>query len=283
VVSLALTWLIVALDISALLMISLSYFPPTSPYLKDLANSPQFLSSVSKYIGNLDPIIRRIGMAVAEYVAKLSNRKLDFGDWDGDTQGRMWIRDIRALLDEADGFVKDAAPDSDDEDEDDDALHTTVDPLISTPASEPQRPPKTRQTPVYDSDDSLSGYASSSSSSRAPSPTSEELDEIEKDPTLRSGGGLNKKKVIRPVYLADLAELLRPTKAGEQDEYEKLDVGLQHAEELIRRKRDYGTELGGHLCTLSDPLFPYLFLIFVSSSYRGKRSQSYDYFSWTAG
>ena len=225
-------------------MITLSYFPSTSSYLKEIANSPKFLSSVSKYIGNLDPTIRRIGMAVAEYVAELSNRKLDFGDWDGDTQGRAWIRDIRTLLKHPDGYAEDPAPDSDDEDENHSVSRTTVDYLALSLPSESRRPPKERQTQVHDSDDSLSAYASSSSSSRVPSPTPEELEEIEKDPTLRSGGGLNKKKVTRPVYLADLGELLRPTKAGEQDEYEKLDMGLQHAEELIRRKKDYGTELG---------------------------------------
>lgn len=243
--------LFLTLDISALLVISLSYFPSTSSYLKDLANSPQFLSSVSKYIGNLDPTIRRIGMAVAEYVAKLSKRKLDFGDWDGDTQGRPWIRDIRALLDQPDGSVEDLMPDSDDENENDSPLRTTDDYLASSSPSESQRPPKARQIRVYDSDDSLSAYASSSSSSRAPSPTPEELEEIEKDPTLRSGGGLNKNKVTRPVYLADLGELLRPTKAGEQDEYEKLEMGLEHAEDLIRRKKDYGTELGAHFSALA--------------------------------
>ena len=109
------------------------------------------------------------------------------------------------------------------------------------------RAPKTRIETIpdgYDSDDSLTGYASEPSSSRSPSPTPSELDEIEKDPTLR----VTQSKVARPVYLAQLGELIRPTGGvqanGDEDEPKKIEVALDVAEELIRRKKDYGTELG---------------------------------------
>ncbi|OBZ75699.1 DNA replication checkpoint protein tel2 [Grifola frondosa] len=116
---------------------------------------------------------------------------------------------------------------------------------LSVRVEPPQQPKKpTVHEPVsgYDSDDSLTGYASPSSS-RSASPTPSELEEIERDPTLRVGI----KKVPRPVYLAQLGEMVRSTsglKGGDEDmEARKIEVALEVAEELIRRKSGYGTEL----------------------------------------
>jgi telomere length regulation protein len=96
-----------------------------------------------------------------------------------------------------------------------------------------------------DSDDeSLQGYASEENSDRAPSPTPSELEEIEKDPTLNVGV----KKIPKPVYLAQLGELVRSTSAGlksaENDEPDKIEMALNCGEDLIRRKRNFGMELG---------------------------------------
>jgi telomere length regulation protein len=95
----------------------------------------------------------------------------------------------------------------------------------------------------HDSDDSLTGYASPPSS-RTPSPTPSELAEIERDPTLRVG----RAKISRPVYLAQLGEMIRGTSGlktdQENQEAEKIEIALDVAEELIRRRRGYGTELG---------------------------------------
>jgi telomere length regulation protein len=57
-----------------------------------------------------------------------------------------------------------------------------------------------------------------------------------------------REKVQRPVYLMQLLELLRA-----RTEPEKLEVALRWGEELIRRKRDYGTELGKHNWEKSRP------------------------------
>ncbi|OXG77861.1 telomere length regulation protein [Cryptococcus neoformans var. grubii Br795] len=87
-------------------------------------------------------------------------------------------------------------------------------------------------------DDPLSGYASSSpSSSRAPSPTPEYLDEIAADPSLGLDEA-NKKKVKRPVYIPQLVALLK-----ERDKPESVEMGLNWGEGLVRAKREFGTEL----------------------------------------
>ena len=90
----------------------------------------------------------------------------------------------------------------------------------------------------------MTGYASEPASSRSASPTPSELEEIEKDPTLRVG----KITIHRPVYLAQLGEMIRPVGGvrpeDDQQEPRRIEVALDVAEDLIRRKRAYGTELG---------------------------------------
>lgn len=198
--------------------------------------------------------MRLMGMAVAEEVAKLSGRKLEFGNWDGDDDGRPWIRSLRALIKERDADVYDGPDDEEITSKNEDPQapmnegpSSSVPTLMPSPNVRtvgPGRPTAVSTREPDSDDDSLVGYGSEPSSSRAPSPTPSELDEIEKDPTLRSGGGLKKKKIVRPVYLVSLGELLRPSKAEGEEEVEKTEMALTHGEELIRRKRDYGTELG---------------------------------------
>ena len=41
--------------------------------------------------------MRRCGMLVAEEVAKATGKKLAFGDWEGEKDGKPWCRQIREL------------------------------------------------------------------------------------------------------------------------------------------------------------------------------------------
>ncbi len=227
-----------SLDITCILFLCLSYLPRSSNYLEDLATSPPFLSSISKYIGHLDPVIRRLGMALAEYLADVSGRKLQFGDWDGDKDGRDWIRHLRLLVQSPDVLT------SHSDDKVDAVAQFHAPPLGESPPTVPKVTSSVVFNAIDSDDESVVGYDSSPSSSRPPSPTSSDLEEVEKDPTLRVGGGLNKQKIVRPIYLASLGELLRPSKVQEEDQFQKLQMALTYGEELIRRKKDYGTELG---------------------------------------
>ncbi|KAI8998869.1 telomere length regulation protein-domain-containing protein [Trametes punicea] len=199
---------------------------------------PPFVQSISTYISHLDPSVRRCGMLVAEEVARAAGKSLNFGEWDGDDQGRAWCRQLRELTQACDVDV----------DEQPEELETIpapeLQPVVEDSAPQPAKAKATMVvlTAEHDSDDSLTGYASPASS-RSPSPTPSELEEIEHDPTLRVGV----KKVPRPVYLAQLGELIRPTSGlqggDEQVTATKIEVALDVAEELIRRKSGYGTEL----------------------------------------
>ncbi|KAL0947125.1 hypothetical protein HGRIS_013257 [Hohenbuehelia grisea] len=224
--------------LTSLLLVTVSYFPPSSPQLQTLSFSPTFISAIGSYVGHLDQAIRRCGMLAAEVVAQRAGRTLDFGDWEGNDPGKAWARQVRTLLSARDV---------------DAALDVLGEPLSQPAQAEANTEPGI-QTSVaqkivvlptndgYDSDDSLTGYASQGSS-RSTSPTPEELAEIEKDPSLNVGI----KKVRKPVYLAQLGVLVRNTggkKAkDEPDEVDKMEMALGCAEELIRKKRDFGTEL----------------------------------------
>lgn len=240
-------------DVTCLLLVAVSYFTPSSPQLQSLALSPVFISGVGTYISHLDGSVRRCGMLAAEIVAQRTGKKLDFGDWDGEGGGKEWSRELRQLILERDVDVhlsshaetseQDPEPEPEEVEEIfTDATRQSRSAYIAASSSS-SKPILSNTTPGYDSDDSLTGYASPTSS-RSASPTPSELDEIEKDPTL----GVGPKKIPRPVYLAQLGDMIRGTAGAKttdtNEEVSKLEMALNCAEELIRRKKDYGTELG---------------------------------------
>lgn len=209
--------------------------------IQALAFSSPFITSIGTYIGHLDASVRRCGMFVAEVIAQCTSKKLDFGEWDGTGAGRPWARQLRVLLPQRDIDAQEATSD--------------IVRLESASPREPSTPPlideasptATHRTAAihistadYDSDDSLTGYASPTSS-RAPSPTPSELAAFEKDPLLRVGA----KKVLKPVYLADVGAMLRSSaKPDDPQEADRIEVALTCAEELIRKKKNFGLELG---------------------------------------
>ena len=182
-------------------------------------------------------------MLAAEVIAELCNKKLSFDDWDGNDFGKPWCRDLRQLLKARD---VDANVNTLDSGEASVIVEEVSTPLASKLASVDGNGQRTTFVPNsggYDSDDSVTGYASPSSS-RSNSPSPLELAEIEKDPTLNVGI----KKISCPVYLAQLSDLFRGTgpnaNANDPHEADKIEMALNTAEELIRKKRGYGTELG---------------------------------------
>jgi telomere length regulation protein len=194
-------------------------------------------------------------MLVAEIVAHRAGKKLNFSDWDGDDTSKPWARELRLLI-----AARDIDADIDIEDK---AEDEKLAPLSSLASAEmftdgtrqhsdrvkvmPTMPVVLKTSAGYDSDDSLTGYASPSSS-RSASPTPSELEEIERDPTLRVGV----KKIPRPVYLAQLGELVRSTSGLSGDDSEqdanKIEMALNCGDELIRKKQGYGVELGMSQC-----------------------------------
>jgi telomere length regulation protein len=220
-------------DITELLLLVISQFVGDCKLLQTLSVTPSFVSAVSLYISHTDPSIRICGMLVAEEVAQRSGRKLDFKIWDGDGDGKDWARRIRRLLNKRDV--------------DSDIQLPPIEKKVQPDRSPGTSAPKASSRAVHvsnateDSDDSLEGYAeSSASSSRPPSPTMSELEEQERDATLRNPG---KKRIHNPVYLVDLGRLLKFGKEG-PEQAESIEVALRCAAGLVRRKEGYGNELG---------------------------------------
>lgn len=224
---------------TSILIIAISYLPPSSQSITSVSLSPLFISGIGIYIAHLDPFVRRCGMLAAEVVAQRAGKKLDFGDWDGEDSGKLWARELRLLLErrDRDVDVEDVTPK--------DNVESSGVEEGSAPSEGFERARTTFREPQngYDSDDSLTGYASTSTS-RSASPTPSELNAIEKDPSLNVGA----KKVSRPMYLAQLGDLLRstggPKSSNEPHDADKIEMAINYAEELIRKKRGYGTELG---------------------------------------
>ncbi|KAG8943983.1 telomere binding protein [Tulasnella sp. 424] len=233
--------------VTALLLFTCSLLPPTSPALKALLANQKFMSAIGLYIGHTDPSIRHCGMLAAEYIAQRLGQKLKFEGWDEPGQGREWCRQLRKILE--DGFVA-----SRDFDEEEDA---EADVSTPNPQPAPPTPPATdkplpvEQPTLYDSDDSLTGYAQDSpASSRSASPTPSELEEIEKEPGLAIG----RRKIAKPVYLVQLAQMLVSGKGEGQDEKsepDRVEMALNEGAGLIRRKRGFGLELDENAVNLS--------------------------------
>ena len=184
-------------------------------------------------------------MLVAEEVATLAGKKLDFGDWEGADPDRTWARSLRILIKGRDIDAEDIQPSVEKQQESrkwDEVSSMKVN--SSDPATSRHAIHVGNAAEPDSDDDSIRGYASEVDSDRAPSPTPSELEEIEKDSTLNVGI----KKIPKPVYLAQLGELVRSTNVGlksaENDEPDKIEMALNCGEELIRRKRNFGMELG---------------------------------------
>ncbi|PBK77934.1 hypothetical protein ARMSODRAFT_14329 [Armillaria solidipes] len=232
---------------SALLVLTVSYLKRNSPEVSSLAQGGNFISGVSLYIGHMDASIRRCGMLAAEVVADAAGKKLNFEDWEGSGDGKPWARALRDLLCERDVDSNIAVL------EEEPLPTKTTEKSVGTTSVHEESP---GQSPVaqsnlgYDSDDSLTGYASPASS-RSASPTPSELDDIEKDPTLN----VTKKKISRPVYLVQLGELLRSSGGVQQSdaalEADRIDMALTCSEDLIRRKQFFGTELEENAANLT--------------------------------
>jgi telomere length regulation protein len=189
---------------------------------------------------------------------------LAFSDWEGDGDGREWARKMRELIKhvESDSIIVENLI-LDNENTVQENEENPQERQFQKSSEEETTIQKIRSITIQggdDSDDSLEGYESeTSSSSTSPSgviagrmgagdePKSSKLsdfrptvEEINADPTLLMPA---KDRIRKPVYLLDLGKLFKVTKEG-SEQYESILMGLETAVELIRRKAGWGLELG---------------------------------------
>lgn len=224
-----------------LLLVTVSYLSSTSEKIQDLILSPSLITAIGYYISHMDESIRLCGMLVAEILSSLAGKVLTFDVWNGEDEARLWALRVRKLIEVHDANATRTsvqgtdASDFEEEISQSDPrihdIHLANDPIMHIDDG-------------FDSDDSVNGYAPSVSSR---SPTSTELAEIEKEPVL----SLGIKKILRPLYLSQLGAFLRSqTDGGQNGQYsaaDNVEMALDSAEDLIRSKKFFGSELGAWL------------------------------------
>ena len=253
-----------------MLLLGVCAIPKQSLYAVTLSRSQSFLHAVQGHLSTTRLAIRYLGMLAAEVLSQRSLdpaegvKPLDFGTdlWAGDSDGKSFCRRLRALLESnfAAGVSLPPTPPISKPDVSMSASTTVSAPALrsisrSVPLSkreekseakvEPSSKPKpakiqvigtTLESGMEEDDDDLIPYA-------MPDADSGDSDVDLNDLATFTPG---KKKARPPVYLADLATYLRAN-----EDAEKVELGLQHAVALIRKKANWGTELRKS-CTYSN-------------------------------
>lgn len=259
-------------DLTLALLLCVAHMPEQSRSLATFSSSEAFLSGVQAHLSTTRMDVRFQGMLVAEMVSQRSlgscgdaTKPLDFGAevWRGTQPGLDVCRQLRALA--AGPTDLERVP-----------LATAQPPVLSSPKEDteksttsmrsaswlgsaknprsvpstpdktttphpPPPPAKSNKNKITvlqsqtlqddsddDDDDDLAPYA-------MPEETAEELSENED----LSAYTPAKNKPKPPVYMADLTGYLK-----DAENADKIEMGLQHAASLIRKRAHWGTELG---------------------------------------
>src|ERR1700749_2668430 len=90
--------------------------------------APLFIGAITTYIGHLDPSIRRCGMLVAEDIAALLEKKLNFGGWDGTGEGQDWAAELQKLVNvrDVDVDLHSAPPEAEEPSQPEETTHTVA-------------------------------------------------------------------------------------------------------------------------------------------------------------
>lgn len=236
-------------------------FPRRAEVARALSEREEFFTAVAEGLKSLRGGIRHLGMLVAELVTGWATGQqegggVDFGKetWEGAGEGREVAREVRTVVSKwqswegGDGWKAGLREWADEVDSSLVKLvprpAPPVNPARKAETSKKEAPPAKKpmiqvigdDEPLSsDDDDELRPFASGPPVQNDPlAPTLEELE------TGEIGLHAIRKKPPRdPVYVQEVSEYLRDT-----DNVERLRVGLEKAEEVIRRKAGWGTELG---------------------------------------
>lgn len=227
--------------------------------LVEMSRTSAFLTAITSHLSTMREIVRLQGMLVAEEVSKKSLsangpiKSLDFGDiWEADGPSYVKIRQLKDWLDASKGDSKVTDWDLPKEEE-------GIVEEVETPEQQKAAPPtlpgvssrsdrstqsdqKTKGSGLIQVIDETSEFEDYDEVDEPdlqpyklpPKPAADDLKDIED----LSAYTPEKKKAKAPVYIPDLCAYLK------SDDANKLDVGLKEAASLIRRKAQWGTELG---------------------------------------
>ena len=188
----------------------------------DYMNNKDIIYGVTSYISSSIPFVRLLGMLVAQSLANYDgNQRLKFGDeaFNGDGIGRREIQHVINVL-------KRAENDNLDYDIVIEENKNRIDEEINKNAEEIDNDD--------DDDDSIQGFDISEQQLEARNDSDDENDDTAHDPTIMS-----KKKIHRPIYIAELNDLLRHDGKEGQEAASMQEVGLEWASALINDKREH--------------------------------------------
>ncbi|ORY83468.1 telomere length regulation protein-domain-containing protein [Leucosporidium creatinivorum] len=256
------------------LLLAVYSLPPLHPSAVALSRSPAFLGAISAHLSLIQPTTRLLGMLVAELVSAATISPggeltpLSFGDdmWEGSEEGKEVARRIRAVVQEKEEPVVEGWQQ---------ALRSRWEPMmkveqtiftplprstIPTPIPVVSQPPTSRPLISVISDpDDLQPYP-------LPAPPSASvLSALASDdaslystalPSTSASTTRKRGKLRAPVYVPELVAYLKGTdpegKKEEADgEAERVEVGLNEGESLVRRKAGWGGELAENAVDLA--------------------------------
>lgn len=260
-------------DETRLLLLLLLLLPVRHPTVRTLSFSRSFLNAISESMSQLDQHKRFLGLLVAELVSERSVdegvQPLCFGDvWDGKGDARPSVKDLRASV--LAFKIPDPATLSD-------ALHslrvslanahltpvlskrplraatatTTAQSATVVNGNEKQKKPLIQVIEPVEED--LQPYAMPAA------PSDAYLETLSSDdpslyasamPSTNDSSTRRKGRIRPPVYILELIAYINGTqeqKAEEDEKADRIEIALQNGEDLVRRKKGWGTELGQYL------------------------------------
>lgn len=237
----------------------------------EMSRSSSFLTAITTHLSTIREIVRLQGMLVAEEVSKKSLdpsspiKPLDFGDiWQEAGPNYTDIRNMKEWLDASkdDSKVADWELPEEEEGVVEEPQDYQQHQHFATPGQDAQsvgngrkeRTSNQSKEPgliqVLDTSSDFDDYDEIDEPdlepyALPPKPAAQDLKDIED----LSAYTPEKRKAKPPVYIPDLCAYLK------SDDANKLDVGLKEAADLIRRKAQWGTELG--MCAIQLPSSDY--------------------------
>ncbi|KAG6016474.1 hypothetical protein E4U54_001398 [Claviceps lovelessii] len=229
-----------------ILLLAAGYVARLSPLkLTMLLRSGTYLRAISNRIASTHARARFLGLCVGEALSLLqdsSAKKLDFHMDETDTEEAQWLKSLTKVTDSigpAEPILLSAPTSA--------ATNTRTSPswLQSQPKpkAKAQLKPKSKPMPVSQPaprpivEEIDSSDDSSDDDHLQPMPNQgSDAEDSDDDPTL-----VRRNKPKPPVYIRDLILFLR-----DSESYDKQELGIKTAPNLIRRKANYGAEVSSH-------------------------------------
>ncbi|GBB92380.1 hypothetical protein RclHR1_00200013 [Rhizophagus clarus] len=233
--------------ITSVILIIFGYLPKST--LIKAAISKEITPGITQWLQSTSEESRKLGMVTAEMLSKLIDVSENVLDFELNPEDKD-VKYLRQLVELKDGIVN--LPDIDYEDKVEDDLNgekfsyhedgNTINNELESVTH--QNEVKSGVSAEIENNNEMRLVDSDDEDDFVPYPMSEESDDD--DDVVEPIPQTKKKKILSPVYIIDLLSYLKAS-----DDPDKLEVAMKAAENLIREKSDFGTELDDHAIELA--------------------------------